>query len=82
MEETKLPGGDAVDDGDENGGEERGDVDDEDLFSERPGKQKQEGDVDFYFVGSLVYSSLLVFTNFYFWFDLMLSNFKTCKLTR
>ena len=46
MEETKLPGGDAVDDGDENGGEERGDVDDEDLFSERPRKQKQEGDAE------------------------------------
>ena len=52
------------------------------LKEKVPYKQKQEGDVDFYFVGSLVYSSLLVFTNFYFWFDLMLSNFKTCKLTR
>jgi hypothetical protein len=42
MEGTELPGRDAVDDGDQDGCEERGDVDDQDLFAEDPGEEKED----------------------------------------
>lgn len=46
MEGANLPGGDAVDDWDEDRGEEGRDVNDEDILAKGPGQQKEESDAE------------------------------------
>jgi len=45
-EGTELPGGDVIDDRDEDGGEEGGDVEDDELLAERPGEGEAEEDCE------------------------------------
>jgi hypothetical protein len=46
VEGTELPGGDAIDDGNEHGGEERGDVENQQIFAKSPGEEQEYQDAE------------------------------------